>query len=69
MTDTTPAAMMNIDTLIKGLITFMVGLIFLAIKNNMKGKPDTQYTGVMFVLNTYGLLCLGILLIVWSFFE
>jgi hypothetical protein len=61
--------MIHFDTLIKGLIIFMVGLIFLAIKNNMKGKPDAQYTGVIFVLSTYGLLCLGVLLIVWSFFE
>lgn len=60
---------MNVDTLIIGLISLILGLIATAIKSSMKEYPERSYTGANFLWSSYLLLGCGIFLIIWSFFS
>lgn len=60
---------MNIDTLLIGLLAFLLGLIGLVIKADTKDYSDKSYTGVQFSWSVYLLIGVGAFLIIWSFFN
>ena len=61
--------MVNWDTLILGLIFFVLGLIGLVIKSNVKEDQKYSLTGTQVTIGTYALLVCGTGLIILSFLS
>lgn len=58
---------MNWTNLIIGLFFLLFGLIGMTVKSDK--KEGVSYSGIKIIYSSYGLIAVGVILIIWSFFS
>jgi hypothetical protein len=58
---------MNWTNLIIGLFFLLFGLIGMSVKSDK--KEGVSYSGIKIIYSSYGLIAVGILLVIWSLFS